>query len=158
MQLNSRIICLVIFTAVIATLCACQSELFTYKGKMISEDRRIIIRDGGPHMENWGMGKVKLDYEYTRHKELFTITGAVDIRGNKKIWTFTLNVNFADSSGIIIDRKDLASAPYKRMTEKLPFEVSLKLPSDAVYMSFSYSGTSSGTGNSGSPNDFWVAP
>jgi hypothetical protein len=158
MQSCCRIIYRGIFAAFIATLCACQSEFLTYKGKMISEDRRIFIQAGGPHEENLELDKVILDYEYTRHRELFTLSGAVDIRGRKQIWTLTLNVNFADASGIIIGRKDLASAPYKRMTEKLPFEVSFKLPSEAVYMSFSYSGTSSGTGNSGSPSDFWVSP
>ena len=38
------------------------------------------------------------------------------------------------------------------------FDEGLRFPSNAASMTFSYSGTSSGTGNSGSPNDFWLSP
>ena len=68
MRTSRKIIYLVVFATFILTLGACQRELFTYKGNAVSEDRRIIIRNGGPHAANCGMDKVNLNYEYTRHE------------------------------------------------------------------------------------------
>jgi len=128
-----------------------------YTGASMEADGKIITADG-PHSGNFQTDDIKLDYEYTQDPNAFDISGTVQFRRQKLIWTFRLDVHFADSTGAIIDTRNLVTAGSKQMIDSLSFKENLNFPPNAAYMAFSYSGTSSGTGNSGSPNDFWLTP
>ncbi len=158
MTANCKTIRLGFAIALMAVLCACQSVRLSYTGRIISEERRIAISAGGPHSGNFQTDDIKMDYEYTQQPDAFDISGTVHFRRQKLIWTFRLDVHFADSTGAIIDTRNLVTAGSKQMIDSLSFKENLNFPPNAAYMSFSYSGTSSGTGNSGSPNDFWLSP
>ena len=69
-----------------------------------------------------------------------------------------MGVHFLDSTGAIINSQNLVVGGNKQMLDSMSFNRNLNFPTNTKYMSFSYSGTSSGTGNSGSPNDFWLTP
>lgn len=158
MLANSKTIRLGFMIAMTAALCACQSSQLSYTGRVVSEERRIVILGGGPHSGSWQTDDLKLDYEYRQAQQSFNIAGAVNFRHPKVIWTFRLDVHFADSTGAIIESRNLVAGGNRQMIDTLSFEENLNIPSNAANMSFSYTGRSSGTGNSGSPNDFWATP
>ena len=144
--------------AAMAVLCACKSGGLGYTGRKVSEDRRIAISGGGPHPGSFNAEDITLDYEYTQAASSFNIAGTVRFTEKKVIWSFRLDIHFADSTGAIIDSRNLVTGGNKQMIESLSFDEKLNFPSNAAAMTFSYSGTSSGTGNSGSPNSFWLSP
>ena len=144
--------------ALMVAIFACQSPFLSYSGKIITEERRIAILESGPHTGRFQTRDIELDYTYTQERQSFNIIGTVHFKRKKKIWSFTMGVHFLDSTGAIINSQNLVVGGNKQMLDSMSFNRNLNFPSNSKYMSFSYSGTSSGTGNSGSPNDFWLTP
>ena len=136
----------------------CPGGLLQYSGWTASEERRISLREGGERAGRLRTGDVAVDYRYRVEDGMMEISGSVDLPRSVKVWRFTLMLHFADSEGVVLRGHYLVSAGYKTMWERKDFRKRLAVPPRAAFISFSYSGTTSGTGESGSPTDFWLTP
>jgi len=143
----------------IITLAACQSKLFTAKGKMVVEEKRIAIQQNGSVSGSWqGKSDLTIDYTANRSQDELQMAGDILFRKHEKLNSFRLSLVLIDAGGNILDVVPIATAGGRHQIEQLPFTHELTLPPDARYFAFTYDGTSSGVGAGGSPSSFWSAP
>jgi len=149
-------IILVVFLLLTA---ACSSKTFTAEGKLVAEDRRLDLKEGGPFPREWqGKGnQLKIKYEYIRKQDNFQIMGDIVFRRERYLNAFRCRIVLIDSAGKVLRVQGMVVAGGREPTETIPFKYEMQLPPGSESMAFSYSGAS-GAGNSGSPNSFWSSP
>jgi hypothetical protein len=137
---------------------ACSKNLFSAEGKFVAEERRLDLKQGGPFPRDWKGKHLAIKYEYIRKQDDFQIMGDIIFKREKTINDFSCSVVFIDAEGTVLQVKGLVVAGGRQPTKIIPFKQDMKLPPGSQSMAFSYSGTSRGTGQSGSPNAFWFTP
>jgi hypothetical protein len=138
---------------------ACSSKMFTAEGKLVAEERRLDLKEGGPYPRDWkGKNRLTIKYEYIRKQDNLQIMGDIVFNREKNLNDFRCSIVLIDAAGKVILVEGLVVAGGRQKTIEIPFKKEMQLPPGAHSMAFSYSGTSGGTGNSGSPNSFWFAP
>ncbi len=139
---------------------ACSSKMFTAEGKFVAEERRLDLKEGGPFPRDWqGKGKqLKIKYEYIRKQDNLQIMGDIVFRREKNLNDFRCSIVLIDSAGKVLLVQGMVVAGGRQKMEKISFKHELQLPPGSQSMAFTYSGTSRGSGDSGSPSSFWSAP
>lgn len=137
---------------------ACSSKMFTAEGKLVAEEKWLDLKEGGPFPRDWQGKHLKIKYEYIRKQDDLQIVGDIVFKRKKTLNDFRCSIVLIDSAGKILLVKGMVVAGGRQQIETIPFKYELQLPPGTQSMAFSYSGTSRGTGNSGSPNAFWSAP
>jgi hypothetical protein len=146
---------LVIFVMLAA---ACSSQMFTAEGKLVAEDRRLDLKEGGPFPRDWQGKHLKIKYEYVRKQDDFQIMGDIVFKKERKLANFRCSIVLIDAAGKVLLVEGLVVAGGRQKTMEIPFKKEMQLPLGAQSMAFSYSGASGGTGQSGSPSSFWSSP
>ena len=158
MKPKTKLIFDFIFVIFLLLAVACSRQMFSAEGKFVADDRQLDLKEGGPFPRDWQGKHLKIKYEYIRKKDDFQIMGDIIFKKEKKLWKFRCSIVFIDAAGKVLIVQGLAVAGGRRQIDKIPFKYELQLPPGAQSMAFSYSGESSGTGNSGSPKSFWSSP
>lgn len=136
----------------------CSKGMFTAEGKFVAEERRLDLKEGGPFPRDWQGKHLTIKYEYIRKQDDFQIMGDIIFKREKILNDFRCSVVFIDAEGTVLQVQGMVVAGARQPTERIPFKQDMKLLPGSQSMAFSYSGTSRGTGQSGSPNAFWSAP
>jgi len=149
----------------------CRHDLITYTDKVVKEDNRIYLKDGGPTPGVWKTEDLTLNYEYRKRGSDFEISGTIafdqHLEYNYHSFTnFWFQVYFTDPEGIILAEQFLGTAGYKQEIEDMTFNKRFSLPPNAGAMAFGYSGKAedasddadSGIGGGGTDWSFWKTP
>ena len=154
------------------SLTACQGSLLSYRGRAAKPENRIDLKNGGPYRGFYQTRDIAIDYEYVNQADAFQFSGAVKfdnalVYNFRTVENFSLQLNYLDSDGKVIDTTWLARSGYQQQIEDLPFSRTLSLPLGTAGLAFSYSGTTreggGGGGGENFPNggdswDFWMTP
>ena len=144
------------------TLIACQSSQFSYRGKEVVEESRIVLKQGGPHEGVWKTKDFTFNYTYTREAGKLKISGDLildDYYWNMEIMDFIFfRVNYIDSDGKLQDSKPLWSTTYKGWDYEWFIKREIDLPEYAKSIGFSYVGSMRQAGGGGVQLDLWISP
>ena len=152
------------------SLAACQGTLLSYRGRAAKPENRIELKTGGPYHGFYQSRDIAVDYTYLNRADAFQFSGVVKfdnalVYNFRTVENFSLQLNFLDAEGKVIDTTWLASSGYRQEIDDLPFSRTLALPLGTTGLAFSYSGRAREGGSSGdeSPNggdtwDFWMTP
>jgi len=149
----------VFFTIALILLTACSIKGLTNEGKVVPENKRIKLIDGGPYKGQWETPDLVLEYTYTREPNRLVMSGQVKFKRSKNLDIFDLEANLLDASGTIITIRNIATAGGRMEVEVVPVEAEMQVPAETRAVAFSYSGSTRGTGQgSGSSKSFWRTP
>jgi hypothetical protein len=145
--------------ALVVTLAGCQSKLLSVEGKLVAEENRIALPSEGSASGSWqGKTDLVVEYSVSRMAEALQMAGEIVFRRQKLLNNFQCSVVLIGGNGTVLKVAGIATASGLEETERIPFSHEIQLPPATRFFAFSYSGTSRGRGNSGSPNSFWSAP
>jgi len=149
----------VFFTIAGILLTACSLKGLSNEGKVVPENKRIKLIDGGPYKGQWETPDLVLEYAYTREPNRLVMSGQVKFKWSKNLDIFDLEANLLDASGTIILIKNIATAGGRMQVQQVPFKSEIQMPAETRAVAFSYSGSTRGTGQgSGSSSSFWRTP
>ena len=153
---------IIILLVTVSTLIACQSAFFSYRGKMVAEESRIAIEEGGPHKGVWETNDFTFNYTYTRKADRIEISGELALDNYISIIEILdylfFRVNFIDSDGKLQDSKVLWSTTYNSHNHKWFIKREIELPSYANAIGFSYMGSIREGGGQGLQLFLWFSP
>ena len=140
-------------------LAGCQGKMFSVEGAFVAEEKRIALPQEGSSSGSW-QGKKDLTVNYTlaRTQNELQMSGDILLRRHKKLVSFSFSTVLIGGDGKVLEVVPVTTGGGRRKIEQISFNRELSLPPDARFFSFSYSGTTGGTGDSGSPKSFWSAP
>jgi len=147
-----------VFVIFLLLAVACSRQMFTAEGKFVAEERRLDLKEGGPFPRDWQGRHLDIKYEYVRKQDDLQIMGTILFKKEKKLANFRCSIVLIDSAGTVLRVQGLVVSGGRQEIKEIPFKNELQLPPDAHSIAFSYSGTSGGTGQSGSPKSFWSSP
>jgi hypothetical protein len=155
---------------ILCVLIACGINLNRFRGERIEtnpEKSRVLIKDGGPHEGTWKTEHLLAFYKYTKNHDTMMLDCSIEL-DKRRFGTFGIvthlffRVNFFDIEGKMIQSKVVWNPGYSSEIRKWSFKSTLKLPSRAKDMGFSYEGSareSMGDEDSGVLSlDFWKSP
>ena len=131
----------------LAILVACQSGLFSSRGKTVEEDRRLALLQGGPHNGVWQNNGIWVDYQYTLDQKNLQLPGVIELNGYvgyRIRWLdfLTVSVSFLDIEGKILDSKLIYNSGYRlQYGKKLSFKSKAETPPGTTAMAFTASYT-----------------
>ncbi len=106
----------------------------------------------------WKGPDLSVEYRYSRDQGQIDLSGKVRFAyfwiGYTDLEYFQLRAVFLDENGRVLESDGLATN--RDSFESIPFHATLKLPSSAVFMAWSYQGMAVGGGNG--PTSFWFYP
>ncbi|UCD82094.1 MAG: hypothetical protein JSW26_11905 [Desulfobacterales bacterium] len=155
-------------------LVACAGKTFTYMGRWVAEDDRIVLQAGGPHKGNWQTRDLAIEYNYEKETQTLQISGAVTLgdhltTGFNSLDYLTLDIFALDADGIILNSELLRTFGYRRsmvFLDKMTFNRQIGLPDGTSAIGFGYRGraTQGGRGLRTTRDgdridwDFWKIP
>ena len=152
----------IISLLLLSTLLACQSSPFSYRGKEVAEESRIVLKQGGPHEGVWKTKDFTFNYTYTREAGKLIISGDLimdDFYRNYEIMDFLMfTVNYIDSDGKLQDSKPFWSATYRGWDYEWHIKREIDTPDYAKSIGFSYMGGMRQAGRGGVQLDLWISP
>jgi hypothetical protein len=106
----------------------------------------------------WKGPDLSVEYRYSRDQSKIDLSGKVRFAyfwiGYTLLQYFRLSAVFLDENGRVLESDGLVTN--RDSFESIPFHSKLKLPSNAVFMAWSYEGLAGGGGNG--PTSFWFYP
>jgi hypothetical protein len=106
----------------------------------------------------WKGPDLSVEYRYSRDQGKIDLSGKVRFAyfwiGYTLLENFQLRAVFLDENGRVLQQKGLVTN--RDSFESIPFHAALKLPSNAVFMAWSYQGVAGGGGNG--RTSFWFYP
>ncbi|MGA2226489.1 MAG: hypothetical protein ABSH41_18795 [Syntrophobacteraceae bacterium] len=106
----------------------------------------------------WKGPDLSVEYRYSRDQSQIDLSGKVRFAyfwiGYTLLQYFRLSAVFLDENGRVLESDGLVTN--RDSFESIPFHSKLKLPSNAVFMAWSYGGLAGGGGNG--PTSFWFYP
>ena len=146
----------------ISTLIACQSSVFSYRGKMVAEDSRIVLKEGGPHKGVWETKDFTFNYTYTQKADRLEISGELTLDNYISMVEILdylfFRVNFIDSDGKLQESKMLLGTTYNSHNFRWFVKREIVLPSYANAVGFSYMGSIREGGGQGLQLFLWFSP
>jgi len=150
----------------------CTTTILTphYAGSKIKPGYPISINQG-EHLGNYRSDDLAIDYKYTRNGDDLKIWGKIKFANATQlnfnyIDYFNLSLLIADSEAQVLTNHGLVSTSWVNLTgsaDEVHFTQNVKLPADASFMAFTYTGQAS-EGGSGDAEDgggntqFWEYP
>ena len=131
----------------LAILVACQSGLFSSRGKTVEEERRLALLQGGPHNGVWQNNGIWVDYQYTLDQKNLQLPGVIELNGYvgyRIRWLdfLTVSVNFLNTEGKILDYKLVYYSGYRvKYGKRTSFKSKLETPPHTTAMTFTYAYT-----------------
>ena len=127
---------------------ACQATLKTHNKKTVPLNKRILLKDDGPHKEVWETANVVFDLDYSRKNNQLVISGELGLKDVKKLDYFFLWIHLLDPDGKILESKR-----YLSLSDRKAFWESkyvLELAPNTTAFAFSYIGSHRESGGGGS--------
>ncbi len=136
---------------------ACQATLKTHNKKTVPLNKRILLKDGGPHKEVWEAANVVFYFNYTRENKQLFISGEMGLKDVKKLDYFFLWIHLLDPDGKILESKRYLSLSFRKAFWESKYVTELA-PNTAAF-AFSYKGRHRESGGDGSTViDFYHSP
>jgi hypothetical protein len=153
--------CLFIFLS--ASLLACESRFYTYRGAVADQEERVVIAAGGPHPGIWRTIDLTLSFQYTKEADRLDLAGEIELDESFRynfitLEHFSMRVNFLDLDGRVLESVSVFNSGYRQRLETFYFNRRLDLPDGATAMTFSYNGRVRESGQNSSFWDFWKTP
>ena len=138
-------------------LVACAGKAFTYKGRWVAEDDRILLRAGGPYKGNWQTRDMVIAYAYEKETQNLQISGAVALAdhlttGFSTLDYLTLDIFAIDADGTVLNSELIRTFGYRRYMDfigKMTFDRQINLPEGTRSIGFGYRGRASQGGGGG---------
>ena len=129
---------LIIFLVSIA---ACQSGLFSYRGRIVESDRRLALSEGGPHKGLWQTFDLTMEYQYEQKAGKLHLSGVAELsdhyKANYEILNhFYITVFFLDIEGKVLDSELVLNAISSDLDDTFSFKKNLEIPSNTVSITF----------------------
>ena len=129
---------LVIF---LVSLAACQSGLFSYRGRIVEPDKRLALSEGGPHEGSWQTFDLTVEYQYEQKAGKLHLSGVAELSDHYKVNYDILNhfyvtVFFLDIEGKVLDSELVLNAISSDLDDTFSFKKNLEIPSNAVSITF----------------------
>ncbi len=129
---------LVIF---LVSLAACQSGLFSYRGRIVEPDKRLALSKGGPHKGSWQTFDLTVEYQYEQKAGKLQLSGDAELSHHNKanyemLHHFYLTVFFLDIEGKVLDSELVLNAISSDLDDTFSFKKNLEIPSNAVSITF----------------------
>ena len=143
----------------VVTMASCQGKFMTGQGKVIAEEKRIALQQEGSSSGSWqGKKDLTVNYTATRNQDILQMAGDILLRKHKKLVSFQFSLVLIDADGKILDIVPVTTTGGRQKIEQIPFSREVTLLPGTKYFAFTYDGTTSGTGQGGSPKSFWSTP
>jgi len=125
----------------LVSIVACQSSLFSYRGRTVEPDRRIDLLEGGPHEGSWHTFDLTIEYQYEKKADKLQLSGVAELSDHYKynyetLDHFYLTVFFLDIEGKVLDSKLVYNAISSYLDDEFYFKKNLEIPSNAVSITF----------------------
>ncbi len=129
---------LIIFLVSIA---ACQSSLFSYRGRTVEPDRQLALLEGGPHEGSWQTFDLTVEYQYEKKAGQLQLAGVAELSDHYKynyetLDHFYLTLFFLDIEGKVLDSKLVLNAISSDLDDEFYFKKNLQIPSGTVSFTF----------------------
>ncbi len=146
--------------------------MLNISGKLMAENKKLPLKDGGPHIGVFDTNDIVFEYNYTKKGNLMEISGNVEFVGaaanDSYLNYFSLSIYFADKEGKIINRRSFYNVGRGREIGVWKVRRKIEIPPEAEYFAFGYSGQTMEIGGGGGSFimhgggsngwDFWQVP
>jgi len=136
---NILILCAVI------SLSGCSANLFSYKGKVITQENNIIDLKQGDQQGIWKTNELAIIYHYQLVNGSVKISGEVDLLGGLQtgfnaVDHLIIQLLILNDNSTVINNVNIYSADHFHSTKYIPmlFDATISIPSDAKSISFTY--------------------
>ncbi len=139
-------------------ICASQSIAADAGVQSVSAADRVSIEQPR-YSGRWKGNDLTVEYHYSRDQGYMDLSGNVRfsyslIMGYTDLRNFRLGALFLDENGKVLEETGLATN--RGSFDPIPFNRRINLPSNAVFMAFSYQGTATDVGRD--KTSFWFSP
>jgi len=148
----------------IGLMIGCQSVLDPYTGKVVNEDSRIPLAEGGPYEGVWKTSDMSFQYSYVKDSDSLKISGnlALLVASCHRfaiLDSLFVRINFIDAEGKLIQSKVLWSTVSSNYSYEWKIgERGVELPPDTAAIGFSYIGRLKEAGSDPTDMDLWCSP
>ena len=127
----------------LVSMIACQSRLFSYRGRTIEPDRRMNLMVDGSYEGIWETFDLTINYRYEKKAETLQLSGDAELSDHYKfnyaaLRNFFLTLFFLDDKGKVQESELLLNASFSNIDDRFTFNKSLEIPRGTSSIAFYY--------------------
>lgn len=145
MSSKTKIFCFGLSCLLFLAVPGCVTTAEMYRGNSVSPEQVVVIQDRTPHKNSVADSDITIDYEFVRDGEILQLSGNAVLaeryhQSDTRLRYMSLFLFFVDDNSRVLETISLADALTNSSNERLEFSRSLKVPAEAVGISFGYNG------------------
>jgi len=146
MELSKKVLFLIkicVLLMFFASMIACQSRLFSYRGRTIEPDRRMDLLVDGSYEGSWETFDLTINYRYEKKAETLQLSGVAELSDYYKfnyaaLRNFFLTLFFLDNKGKVQESELVLNASSLNFDDRFTFNKSLEIPHGISSIAFHY--------------------